>query len=478
MSFQPVIGLEVHAELDTETKMYCTCRNEFGGEPNSRCCPVCTGMPGALPSLNKKAVEFAMLAGAAMNAKIASKTVQSRKNYFYPDLPKGYQISQFALPLCTDGEFEYFFEGEVKRAAIRQIHIEEDAGKLIHLPSGETLIDYNRCGVPLIEIVTQPIFHSPEQARAFLDALKTMLMYLGISDCRMQEGSLRCDVNVSLREDGCNELMPRVEMKNVNTFSGAERAIRYEIKRQTEILKAGGKVEQQTRRWDDEKRESFLLRSKENSADYRYFPEPDIPVIEISNEEKKQIKALLPEFEIAKRMRYINEMNVPEATAAQISANPKTARFFDKCIEFGASEETTANLIISQVQSCVNESKIEIAESGLTVESFAEVVKAIETSEISVSAGKRAVVYLFENGGSAGEAIEKLGLCQLSDRAQIDKLVAQVIEENPQAVSDYMAGKKNAFGFLTGQCMRKSGGRANPHMLCESIKENLERRVN
>lgn len=478
MSFQPVIGLEVHAELNTETKMYCACRNEFGGEPNSRCCPVCTGMPGALPSLNKKAVEFALLAGAAMNAKIATKIVQSRKNYFYPDLPKGYQISQFALPLCTDGEFEYFFDGEVKRAAIRQIHIEEDAGKLIHLPGGGTMIDYNRCGVPLIEIVTQPIFHSPEQARAFLEALKTMLMYLGISDCRMQEGSLRCDVNVSLRKEGCDELMPRVEMKNVNTFSGAERAIRYEIERQTEILKSGGTVEQQTRRWDDEKRESFLLRNKENSADYRYFPEPDITPVEIPDTEIRKIKAMLPELEAAKRMRYINELHVSDASAAQISADPKIAHFFDECVELGALAEITANLILGQVQSCVNESKKDIAESGLTGENFAEVVKAIETSEISASAGKRAIAYLFENGGDASDAIEKLGLCQLSDKALIDALVEQVIEENPQAVSDYMAGKKNAFGFLTGQCMRKSGGRANPHMLCESIKENLERRFN
>ncbi len=478
MSFQPVIGLEVHAELNTETKMYCACRNEFGGEPNSRCCPVCTGMPGALPSLNKKAVEFAMMAGAAMNAKIAAKTAQSRKNYFYPDLPKGYQISQFALPLCTDGEFEYFFEGQVKRAAIRQIHIEEDAGKLIHLPSGETMIDYNRCGVPLIEIVTQPIFHSSEQARAFLEALKTMLMYLGICDCRMQEGSLRCDVNVSLREEDSNELMPRVEMKNVNTFSGAERAIEYEIKRQTGILKSGGKVEQQTRRWDDETRESFLLRSKENSADYRYFREPDIPVIEIPDAEIDRIKSKLPELEIAKRTRYISELHIPEAAAAQIGADPKVAAFFDECVGCGAAAENAANLILGQVQSCVNESKTDIAESGLNGENFAGVVKAIETSEISVSAGKRAVAYLFENGGSASDAIEKLGLCQLNDKAQIDALVEQIIEENPQAVSDYMAGKKNAFGFLTGQCMRKSGGSANPHMLCESIKEKLERRFN
>lgn len=476
MSFEAVIGLEVHAELNTETKMYCSCRNEFGGEANSRCCPVCTGMPGALPCLNRKAIEFAMLAGAAVNADIANKTRQYRKNYFYPDLPKGYQISQFTIPLCTNGKFEYFYNREIKAAGIRQIHIEEDAGKLLHLPSGETKIDYNRCGVPLIEIVSDPVFNSPEQARAFLEALKTMLMYLGISDCRMQEGSLRCDVNVSLREAGSSELMPRVEMKNVNTFSGAERAMKYEIKRQTDILLAGGKVEQQTRRWDDEKRESFLLRSKENAADYRYFPEPDIPFIEISNEEIERIKKLLPELEVEKRQRYINKLGVADSSAAQISADPKLARFFDACIRRGTNAECAANLILGQVQSCVNESKTDIAESGLTADNFTDIIKAADEGRISLSAGKRAVAYLFENGGSAEDAIEKLGLSQLNDKASIDALVKRILDENPRAISDYMAGKKNAFGFLTGQCMRESGGRANPQILTESIKENLERR--
>ena len=474
MKWQAVIGLEIHAELNTESKMYCSCKNEFGGVPNSRCCPVCTGMPGTLPRLNRRAVECAVLAGLAMNAKISERTLQCRKNYFYPDLPKGYQISQFHRPLCTDGVFEYFFRGKIERARIRQLHIEEDAGKLIHFTDGNTQIDYNRCGVPLIEIVTHPDFHSPEQARAFLEAVRVMLLYLGISDCRMQEGSLRCDVNVSLRREGEKVLAPRVEMKNVNTFSGAERAMEYEIRRQISVLEGGGEIHSETRRWDDERRESFLLRTKENAADYRYFPEPDLPPILVPRDMVKRLSAELPELEVQKRARYIGDFNLPQESAAQLSADPELARFFDKAVALGADAKSAANLLLGRVAECINESHTAISQSEITESAFADIIRLTQAGEISASAAKTAAAHIFTHGGDAKAVVEKLGLRQISDRAELERIAAMALGQNPQAVADYAAGKKNAFGFLTGQCMRLSRGSANPQLIAELLKEILE----
>lgn len=475
MNWQAVIGLEVHVELKTKSKMYCSCKNQFGGQPNTRCCPVCTGMPGALPKLNKKAVEYAIRTGIAVEACIASETRQYRKNYFYPDLPKGYQISQFTLPLCTNGTFKYYYNNKACSARIRQIHIEEDAGKLIHSPNGETIIDYNRCGVPLIEIVTQPDFYSAEQARAFLESLKVLLLYLDVSDCRMQEGSLRCDVNVSVRTAGDTELMPRVEMKNINTFSGAERAIKYEIQRQCDILNSGGEVLQETRRWDDVTNTSAVLRTKENAADYRYFPEPDIPCICISSDDVQRIGKNIPELEFEKRRRYLEEYKLAFDTATQLSANHDLALFFDDCISGGAPVKETANLLIGQVLNCINDSGKSIVDSGLTAENFSDIIGCMCSDRISATSLKKAVAYLFDNGGTAEEAVAKLNLEQISDTHVIEELVDDILNENPEAISDFRAGKKNALGFLTGQCMRKSEGKANPRLLAVILNEKLER---
>ncbi len=475
MKWQAVIGLEVHVELKTESKMYCNCKNQFGGQPNTRCCPVCIGMPGTLPKLNKQAVEYAVLTGLAVDAKISSKTRQCRKNYFYPDLPKGYQISQFSAPLCTDGQFEYFYNNTACSARIRQIHIEEDAGKLIHSPSGETMIDYNRCGVPLIEIVTQPDFHSAEQARAFLESLRILLLYLGVSDCRMQEGSLRCDVNVSVRPVGSNVLMPRVEMKNINTFSGAERAIKYEIQRQCDILDNGGEIYQETRRWDDEANTSIVLRTKENAADYRYFPEPDIPYICISTEDVERIRENVPELEFAKKKRYIQQYGLAFDTAEQLSADPKLALFFDACVNNKAPAKETANLLLGQVLNCVNESGKSISDSGLTVENFTDIISYMCNDRISATSAKKAVAFLFNNAGTAENAVAELGIEQISDSVIIEKLVDMILQECPDAIADFKAGKKNALGYLTGQCMRQSGGKANPRLLSQILNEKMER---
>lgn len=478
MNWEPVIGLEIHVELNTLSKMYCECENKFGGPPNTRCCPVCIGMPGTLPALNRQAVEHAISAGLAMHCEIAKETRQYRKNYFYPDLPKGYQISQYTLPLCRNGWLNYAAGGEEKRARIHQIHIEEDAGKLIHDPeSGHTKIDYNRCGVPLIEIVTEPDFRSPEDARAFLETVRRMLLYLGISDCRMQEGSLRCDVNVSLRPQGQNVLGPRVEMKNVNTFSGAERAIRFELSRQAQILADGGRITQQTRRWDDERRESILLRTKETAADYRYFPEPDLPVLQISSHRVDALRRKLPELEGAKRTRYREVFGLSEEAVGHLIASPALAKFLDACVQGGARPVDAANMLLGEISQCINESGVELTDSALTPQSLLETLRLVRDGTISVSSAKRVIRRIFRSGESPKNAIQELGLVQLSDEAELVQVIDQVLDEQEQAVRDYHAGKRNALGFLTGQCMRKTGGRANPRLLSQILLKTLERRL-
>ncbi len=476
MEFEAVIGIEVHAELSTKTKIYCGCENSFGGEINTHCCPICTGMPGTLPKLNGKVVEYAIKAGLAMNCGIEKNSKQDRKNYFYPDLPKAYQISQFDLPLCHDGYIDINVNGGKKRIGITRIHIEEDAGKSLHdVVPGKSLMDYNRCGVPLIEIVSEPDMRSVEEAGEYLETLKSILKYIGVSDCKMQEGSLRCDVNVSVRPVGQKEYGIRSEMKNVNTFSGALRGIEYEIKRHTDILKAGGTITQETRRWDDAKGESLPLRSKEDAQDYRYFPEPDLMPIVTSDETIEEIRKTIPELPHVKRDRYVEEFALPEYDASQLTEERSVAEFFEKTIKCGASPKTASNWIMGDIFRIMKEKYVGIDEINVTPENLAAMIEQIDKGVISNTAAKQVMEEMTKTGDAPTDIIERLGLKQVNDENAILDIIHTVFEANPQSIADYKGGKDRAVGFLVGQVMRLSKGKANPAAVNKLIAEELKK---
>ncbi len=476
MKYEAVIGIEVHAELSTETKIYCGCANKFGGEINTHCCPVCTGMPGALPVLNGKVVEYAIKAGLAMNCEITKESKQDRKNYFYPDLPKAYQISQFDLPLCHDGYIEIKVDGEKKKIGVTRIHIEEDAGKSLHdVVPGASLMDYNRCGVPLIEIVSEPDMRSAAEAKEYLDTLKSILQYIGVSDCKMQEGSLRCDVNVSIRPEGQKEFGVRSEMKNVNTFSGAIKGIEYEIARQTEILENGGVIEQETRRWDDAKGESVPLRSKEDAHDYRYFPEPDLMPIITTDEQIEAIRKEIPELPHIKRERYVTQYGLPEYDSDQLTQLKATADFFEETIKNGATPKAASHWIMGDIWRIMNEKFMVIEDLPFTPVQLADMIKEIEKGTISNTAAKQVVEKMFETAEDPSVIIEKLGLKQVNDEGAILAIIDEVIAANPQSVADYKGGKDRAVGFLVGQVMRQSKGKANPQTVNKLLIEQLQK---
>ena len=476
MEFEAVIGIEVHAELSTKTKIYCGCENSFGGEINTHCCPICTGMPGTLPKLNGKVVEYAIKAGLAMNCEIEKNSKQDRKNYFYPDLPKAYQISQFDLPLCHDGYIDINVNGGKKRIGITRIHIEEDAGKSLHdVVPGKSLMDYNRCGVPLIEIVSEPDMRSVEEAGEYLETLKSILKYIGVSDCKMQEGSLRCDVNVSVRPVGQKEYGIRSEMKNVNTFSGALRGIEYEIKRHTEILKAGGTITQETRRWDDAKGESLPLRSKEDAQDYRYFPEPDLMPIVTSDEKIEEIRKTIPELPHIKRDRYVKEFSLPEYDASQLTEERSVAEFFEATIKCGASPKAASNWIMGDIFRIMKEKYVGIDEINVTPENLAAMIEQIDKGVISNTAAKQVMEEMTKTGDAPTDIIERLGLKQVNDENAILDIIHTVFEANPQSIADYKGGKDRAVGFLVGQVMRLSKGKANPAAVNKLIAEELKK---
>lgn len=475
LSYETVIGLEVHAELSTKTKIYCNCSTEFGGEVNTHCCPICTGMPGVLPVLNKKVVDYAIKAGLATNCEITEYGKQDRKNYFYPDLPKAYQVSQYDLPVCKNGYIDIEVEGQKKRIGITRIHIEEDAGKLIHDEWGTgSLIDYNRCGVPLIEIVTEPDMRSPEEARVFLETLKSILQYIDVSDCKMQEGSLRCDVNLSVRPFGQKEFGTRTEMKNVNSFRAAVRAMEYEKKRQIDVVESGGQVEQDTRRWDDAKGISYTMRSKEEAHDYRYFPEPDLVPIVIDSNWIEEIRSTIPELPKAKKARYVQEYQLPEYDAEIITASRTLAQFFEKCVEQGANPKTVSNWFMGDLMRLMKDKNIEPEEIPFSAEYMAKLISLIEKGTISGSAAKKVLEFMFDEGKDPEVIVKEKGLVQISDESQLVGIVEQVLADNPQSVADYNAGKEKAIGFLVGQTMKASKGKANPQMLNQLIKKILD----
>lgn len=476
MNYETVIGLEVHAELNTKTKIYCSCANEFGAEPNTKCCPICSGMPGVLPSLNEKVVESCVKAGLAMNCEITEYSKQDRKNYFYPDLPKAYQISQFDLPLCHDGYVDIYVNGKTKRIGITRIHIEEDAGKLIHgLDGKESFADYNRCGVPLIEIVTEPDFRSPEEAHVFLETLRNILLFIGVSDCKMQEGSLRCDVNVSVRPEGQKELGTRSEMKNVGTFKGAVKAMEFERSRQIAILEQGGTIQQETRRWDDAKGESVLLRSKEDAHDYRYFPEPDIMPIHIPAETVEKIRETIPELPNEKFKRYMEEYGLSEYDASLIAFHIYFAEFFEKCIQAGGNPKAISNWCLGDISKILKQKEQEADAIPFAPKALVELTKLVETGKISNTSAKKVLDQMFETEKSPEVLVEEMGLVQISDNSFLEGIIDEVMAENPDTPAQYKNGKTNVLGFLVGQVMKKSKGKANPQMVNPMIKERLEK---
>ena len=474
MEYEVVIGLEVHAELSTKTKIYCGCSTEFGSAPNTHCCPVCTGMPGALPVLNEKVVEYAVRAGLATNCEIAKESKQDRKNYFYPDTPRAYQISQFDLPLCAHGHLDVVVDGKEKTIGITRIHIEDDAGKLVHDNyTGGTLVDLNRAGVPLIEIVSEPDMRSAEEAVAYVERLKGILEYIGVSDCKMQEGSLRADVNLSLRPVGQEKFGTRTETKNLNSFRAIARSIEFEIQRQKEILESGGKVYQETRRWDDEAGEGYAMRTKEEANDYRYFPEPDLMPIRLSDEYINNIKDTLPELPESRKKRYIEKLGLPEYDAGIITSSKTLSDFFESATKSCGNAKAVSNWIMTDIIRVAREKGVEYNELPFTPEQFAKLITLIDKGTISGSIAKKVFEEMVETGKEPEKIVEEKGLVQISVEGAIKEVVDKIIAANPQSVEDYKNGKDRALGFLVGQCMKEMKGKGNPQILNKLILEYL-----
>ena len=477
MKYEIVVGLEVHAELNTKTKIYCGCKNSFGSMVNSNCCPICTGMPGTLPTLNKSVVDYAIRMGYALHCSINPICKMDRKNYFYPDLPKAYQISQFDIPLCENGYIDAIVdeEGHTKRIGVTRIHIEEDAGKLIHSEDfAGSLVDFNRCGVPLIEIVSEPDMRSSAEAKAYLDTIKETLQYLGISDCKMQEGSIRCDVNVSVRPQGSTEFGTRVEMKNVNSFSATVRAIDYEAARQIEILENGGEIHQETRRWDDLAGKNILLRSKEDAQDYRYFPEPDLKTIYVEESRLAELKASIPELPNDKLLRLMKQYKLPYFDANLMAENPDKADYFEAVAAQGKCQpKNISNWLLGDITRIINEKNLTLADTSLSAEKLADMLAMLEKGEISTTAGKTVLEEISFSEKTAAQVVEEKGLRQMNDTGALEQVVKDILAANPKVVEDYRGGKTNALGFLVGQCMRASKGKGNPNILREMLEKAL-----
>ena len=479
MKYTTVIGLEVHSELKTKSKAFCSCSTEFGGEPNTHVCPVCLGMPGALPVLNKQVVEFAIRAGLALDCEIKKFNKFDRKNYFYPDLSKNYQISQFDKPICEGGHIDIEVDGQTKRVGITRIHMEEDAGKLVH--SGATIktsdssaVDYNRAGVPLIEIVSEPDMRSAAEARAYMEKLKAILEYTDVSDCKMQEGSLRCDANISVMPEGATEFGTRAEIKNLNSFRALERAIEYEIQRQIQLVEDGGTVVQETRTWDDGKGMTLSMRSKEEAHDYRYFPEPDLVPVEIDDAWIARVKSELPELPAARKARLMQEKGLVDYDAENIVSTKAMAEYFDEAAKHTEDSKGIANWLLGDVSAYLNSENIAIEQFPITPANLGEMVNLINKGVLSSKLAKKVFVEMLKTGKTPQALVKELGLEQISDEGAIVKIVEETLAENPQSIIDYKAGKDRALGFLVGQIMKKSRGKANPEMVNNLLKERMQ----
>ena len=476
MTWETVIGLETHVELSTQTKIFCSCTTAFGGEPNTHCCPVCTGMPGTLPVVNEKVLEFAVKAGLALHGEITRRCKFDRKNYFYPDLPKAYQVSQLYLPIVRNGRVPIRTEsGEEKVIRIHELHMEEDAGKLVHDPwIDKTRCDYNRCGVPLIEIVTEPDFRSAEEVIAYLEKLRSTIQYLGVSDCKMQEGSLRCDVNLSVRPAGSQELGTRTEMKNLNSFKAIARSIEYEARRQIELLEEGKRVIQETRRWDENKDATFAMRSKENAQDYHYFPEPDIPPLEIGEDYLERLREAQPEMAEAKMARYQSDWGLPAYDAQMLTGQKALADFFEETVALGAPAKQAANWIMGEVMRRLSADGLEAKDMTFTPKTLARLIESVQTGALNRNTAVKVFDAVFADDADVDAYVKAHGLEQVSDAGLVAGVVDKVLAANPKSIQDFKAGKEKAFGFLVGQVMRELKGQASPQVVNQTIREKLE----
>ena len=473
-NYETVIGLEVHVELATKTKIFCGCSTAFGAKPNANTCPVCTGMPGSLPVLNKQVLEYAVAVGLALNCEITRNSKFDRKNYFYPDNPQNYQISQLYLPICRNGEVEIETENGKKAVRIHEIHMEEDAGKLVHDEWQDTsLVDYNRSGVPLIEIVSEPDMRSAQEVIAYLDKLRMTIQYLGASDCKLQEGSMRADVNLSVREAGSDTFGTRTEMKNLNSFKAITRAIENETNRQIDLLESGEKVVQETRRWDDEKEYSYAMRSKEDAHDYRYFPEPDLVPIEISEDWLEQIRAAQPELREEKLARYKEQYGLPDYDADIITASKKLADIFEETAEICQKPKKVSNWLMGETMRLLKEHGQEPEDIAFSPENLAKLVNLADSGAVTNTVAKEVFELVFSDNIDPERYVEEKGLKSVNDEGKLRTVIEEVIQKNPQSVEDYRNGKQKAIGFLVGQTMKAMKGQANPAMVNQILKELL-----
>ncbi len=474
MQYEAVIGLEVHAQLLTCSKIFCSCSTQFGSEPNTQVCPVCLGMPGVLPVLNKKAVEFTIKTGLAMNCKIAPYSRFARKNYFYPDLPKGYQISQYELPLCEDGYLEITVDGEERKIRIKRIHLEEDAGKNIHDASGYSFVDFNRTGVPLMEIVSEPDIRSPKEAALYMKKLRTILRYLGVCDGNLEQGSLRCDANVSVRPIGSTEFGVKTEIKNINSFRFVEKALEYEIQRQIKAIKNGEQIVQETRLWDAQAGKTFSMRSKEEAHDYRYFPEPDLVPIVIYSDWIEKIKESMPELPDFKIKKFINQYGLPPYDAEILTEEKNIAEWFEEAVKLGGKPKEVANWIMVELLRLINEDGKDIAECTLKPSQLVELIKLIENGTINRNIGKEIFEEMYKTGKAPESIVKEKGLTQISDDSVIIGAIKEVISKNPKEVERFKNGEEKLIGFFVGQVMKITKGKANPKLVNEFVIKILK----
>ena len=475
MEFETIIGLEVHVELKTASKIFSSSPNQFGAEPNTNTNVVDLGYPGVLPVLNKKAVDYGMKAAMALNCEVATHTKFDRKNYFYPDNPKAYQISQFDQPIGEHGWIEIEVNGYTKKIGITRIHLEEDAGKLNH-EQGYSLCDYNRQGTPLVEIVSEPDIRTPDEAYAYLEKLKSIIQYTGVSDCKMEEGSLRCDANISIRPVGQKEFGTKTELKNLNSFNFVRKGLEFEEKRQREVVAAGGTIDQETRRYDEATNSTILMRVKEGSDDYRYFPEPDLMDLYIDEEWKARVHAEIPELPDVRQKRYVEEWGLPIYDAKVLTVTKEMADYFEATVQAGADVKLASNWLMGDVSAYLNAEQKELAAVPLTPESLAGMIKLIENGTISSKIAKTVFKELIEQGGNAEEIVKAKGLVQISDESALLKIATEIIDRNPQSVEDFKNGKAKAVGFLVGQMMKATKGQANPQMVNKILQEELKKR--
>jgi len=474
MKWETVIGLEVHAELSTKSKIFCACATAYGGEPNTHVCPVCAGMPGVLPVLNRSVVEYALRLGLALGFNVTKYCKFDRKNYFYPDLPKAYQVSQLYAPICRDGRLDIEVDGKKKTINIREIHMEEDAGKLIHDANGaNTFMDFNRCGVPLLEIVSQPDFNNSAEVIAYLEKLRETLLYLDVSDCKMQEGSIRADINLSVRPLG-GELGVRTETKNMNSFKAIARAIEYETSRQIEILEDGGHIIQETRRWDDERLESYGMRSKENAQDYRYFPEPDLLPMEIDDSWLDSVRKNLPELAYQKRERYCRDFKITESEATVLTVHKNICDLFETVARKSGQPVEAAHLLTGEIMRLMNNANVLPEDLSIDADKLSALITLITGGKINRSAYKETVEAVFTNNVDPEKYITEKGLLMINDDNAVIEAVKTVITENQNSVAEYRAGKEKVFGFLMGQVMKKLGGKGNPDIAKKALEDAIK----